>query len=355
MNKLNVCVMGAGGFIGGHLAKRLHDQGHHVRGVDLKHNKFIDLSEIEFIIADLRDPSQVKAVIDYNIDELYLLAASMGGAGFIFTGDNDSEIFSSSELININVAKEAVKKRVKKLFYSSSACALSQDYQKDPVNNPLTEDMAYPANPDSLYGWQKLMGEQLLNAYARNHGLNIRIARFHNIMGPQSSFYDGKEKAPAAVTRKVIMAQNGESIDIWGSGKQVRSFLDIQDCLDGVQMLMDSDYKLPVNIGSEESISINDLAKMAIDISGKDLTINNIEGPTGVAGRSSDNTRVKIMIGWEPQTSLRESMERLYKWMKEYISLMPMNYEVNPETKKTKKYITEVDLEGNVQRYYLQN
>jgi GDP-D-mannose 3',5'-epimerase len=345
-------ILGGAGFIGSHLAMKLKDKGYHVRCVDIKRNRYFDMSGIEFIIGDLRNPDVVDTVIDYGVDEVYQLAALMGGAGYIFTGENDSEIFYSSAMINLNVAQAAVKKKVKKLFFSSSACIYSQDYQKDPKINKLSEDMAYPANPDSDYGWEKLLSERLYLAYARNHGLNVRIARFHNIMGTHSDFFTGKEKAPGAICRKVLMAKNGSSIDIWGTGDQVRTFLYIDDCLDAVELLMNSNHTEPINIGSEEAITINDLAKMAIKISGKSLTINNIEGPVGVAGRSSDNTVIKTVLGWSPKMTLNESIKEIYQWMDQYLSTMKLIMTRNPDTNNIRKYIFD-NTEGKIIRYEL--
>ncbi|MCF8360726.1 MAG: NAD-dependent epimerase/dehydratase family protein [Prolixibacteraceae bacterium] len=350
-----VLVLGAGGFIGGHLAKRLHEQGHHVRGVDLKYNRFIDLKGIDFIIGDLRDQGVVRTVIDRDFDEVFQLAADMGGAGFVFTGENDADIFHGSGLINFNVANECRKKRVKKIFFSSSACAYSQDFQKEEQVNNLAEHMAWPANPDSVYGVEKLMSEQLYLAYAKNHGLNIRIARFHNVMGEAGSFYDGREKAPAAMCRKAIMASDGDRIEVWGSGKQVRTFLYIDDCLDAVQLLMDSDYKEPINIGSEETVSINELAEISIELSGKNITIKNIVGPTGVAGRSSDNALIKEVLGWEPKVPLKEAMKKLYHWMDGYLKSenAKLIHEMNPDTESVRTFIIDQSYPDKIQRFRL--
>lgn len=349
--KSKIVILGAGGFIGGHLAKRLHEQGHKVRGVDLKYNKFQDLSGIEFIIGDLRDTTVAETVIDYDTDEVYQLACMMGGAGFIFTGDNDADIIHNDALINGNVAMACVKKRVKKVFFSSSACAYSQDYQHENSPSKLDESMAYPANPDSVYGFAKLFSELVYQSFARNYGLNIRIARFHNIFGPAGSFYDGKEKAPAAMVRKAIMTPDAGTINIWGSGKQVRTFLYIEDCLDAVQLLMKSDFTEPINIGSEQFVSIEDLAQLAINISGKSLSINHIEGPTGVAGRCSDNTLINKVLGWDPKITLTDGMTRLYKWMKNELSNMPVVYESSNGERRS--FVTEYDIEGKTHRYRL--
>jgi nucleoside-diphosphate-sugar epimerase len=354
--KKNILVLGAGGFIGSNLTKRLMDQGHHVHGVDLKYPEFSDAKADEFTFADLRDPTHVNLVIQDDIDELYQLAADMGGAGYVFSGENDADIFHNSALINLNVAYYAAKKRVKKVFFSSSACIYPQHLQTKEGANSLSEGMAWPANPDSSYGLEKLMSERLYMDYHRNYNLDVRIARFHNIMGPGGSFFNGKEKAPAALCRKVAMAREGGEIKIWGSGNQVRSFLYIDDCLDGVLKLMydDRKYHSPLNIGSEEAISINDLAKMIIEISGKDVSIKNINGPIGVAGRTSNNDLVKSVLMWEPKIELREGVEKLYSWIKEELSKLSISYERNPETGKIRSYVTIPDKRtGKVKRYNL--
>ena len=354
--KKNILILGAGGFIGSNLTKRLMDEGHHVHGVDLKYPEFSDAKASEFTIADLRDPTHVKLIIQDDIDEVYQLAADMGGAGYIFSGENDADIFHNSALINLNVAYYAAKKRVKKLFFSSSACVYSQDFQTNEKVNPLKESMAWPANPDSDYGIEKLMSERLYMAYRRNYGLDVRIARFHNIMGPGGNFFNGKEKAPAALCRKVAIAREGEEIEIWGSGNQVRSFLYIDDCLDGVLKLMDGPcrYSEPLNIGSEEAISINDLAKMIIEIAKKNVSIKNIDGPVGVAGRVSNNYLVKAYLQWEPKVDLKLGVTLLYAWIKEELSKLSISHERNPETGKIRSKVVILDERtGEVKRYYL--
>lgn len=356
--KKKILILGGGGFIGSHLAQRMIAEGHHVRCVDLKYNQFFGTYGMEFIIGDLRDPKVVETVFDWDVDEVYMLAESMGGAGFVFTGANDADIIHSSCLLHANIAKIAVEKRAKKLFFSSSACALNQDFQTNPINNPLTEDMAWPANPDSVYGKSKLFAEELYLSFAKNYGLNIRIARFHNIFGQETEFYTGKEKAPAAMCRKVILAamDKKKTIDVWGTGKQVRSFLHIHDCLNAIGLLMESDHKEPINIGSAEYISINDLARMFIRFSGEDISINNIKSNAiGVAGRSSDNTMIKKVLNWEPEVSLSLGMMTLYNWMKEYIRNMPFIFERNPDTKELKRSITDLNTPEKVQRYYLKS
>lgn len=312
MKKVLVC--GAGGFIGGHLVKRLKNDGHWVRGVDLKENEYGNTMADEFIIGDLRFPEVAGRVVE-GIDEVYQLAADMGGAGYIFTGEHDAAVMHNSALCNLNVLDAAQKAGVKKIFYSSSACMYPEYNQLDPDNPKCSEDSAYPAAPDSEYGWEKLFSERLYFSYQRNTGIDVKVARFHNIFGPQGTWTGGKEKAPAAMCRKVAEAEEGGHIEVWGDGKQTRSFLYIDECVEAVLRLMESDFSGPVNIGSEEMISINDFARMAIEISGKNLTIKNIPGPTGVRGRNSDNRLIREKLGWEPKMPLREGMERTYKWI----------------------------------------
>ena len=308
-------VLGAGGFIGGHLVNRLKTDGFWVRGVDLKENEYGNGNADEFIIGDLRDPEITAEVITDNINEIYQLAADMGGAGFVFTGENDAAIMHNSALINLNVLEEAKNKGIKKIFYSSSACMYPEYNQLDPDNPKCSEDSAYPAAPDSEYGWEKLFSERLYLTYHRNHGIEVRVARFHNIFGPQGTWEGGREKAPAAVCRKVAAAPEDGVIEIWGDGKQTRSFLIVHECVDGIRRLMESNFIGPVNIGSEEMISINDFAKMIIDISGKSISIKNIEGPTGVRGRNSDNTLIKEKLGWSPSQPLKTGVEETYNWI----------------------------------------
>jgi GDP-D-mannose 3',5'-epimerase len=313
-------VCGAGGFIGGHLVNRLKTEGYWVRGVDLKENEYGNGTSDEFVIGDLRDPKLVEEVVSDDLDEIYQLAADMGGAGFVFTGENDADIMHNSALINLNVLEEAKNKGIKKIFYSSSACMYPEYNQLDPDNPKCSEDSAYPAAPDSEYGWEKLFSERLYLTYHRNHGIEVRVARFHNIFGPQGTWEGGREKAPAAVCRKVALAPEGGAIEIWGDGKQTRSFLIVQECVDGIRKLMESDFIGPVNIGSEEMISINDFAKMVIDISGKSLSVKNIKGPTGVRGRNSDNALIKEKLGWAPAQPLRVGVEETYNWIVEQIA-----------------------------------
>ncbi len=327
MKKALVC--GAGGFIGGHLVKFLKAKGYWVRGVDLKKNEFHPVHEFadDFVLGDLRDPNVVAAVIDEEMDEIYQLAADMGGAGFVFTGENDADIMHNSALVNLNVVHEAVKKNVKRVFYSSSACMYPEHNQLDPDNPNCVEDSAYPADPDSEYGWEKLFSERVFLAFMRNKGLEVRVARYHNIFGPCGTWTGGREKAPAAFCRKVAEAEDGASVEIWGPGTQTRSFLYVDECVEATYRLMHSDFVGPVNIGSEEMISMNDFAQMVIDISGKDLSIYNIQGeefeakyghrcPVGVNGRNSDNTLYEEKVGWVVSQPLQEGMEITYDWVK---------------------------------------
>ena len=318
--KKTALVCGAGGFIGGHLVKRLKKEGFWVRGVDLKYPPFAPTEADDFVIGDLREQEVVRRVVDRGFNEVYQLAADMGGAGFVFTGENDADIMHNSALINLNVLEACYKRNVKKIFYSSSACIYPEGNQVDPENITTAEDTAHPASPDSEYGWEKLFSEHLYFSFRKNYGLDVRIAIFHNIFGPEGSWNDGREKAPAAFCRKVAMAKNSDTIDMWGSGEQLRSFLFIDECLKGIRKLMDStDFFGPVNIGSDEIISINGLAKMAMDISGKKLKINHIAGLLGVKARNSDNTLIKEKLGWAPDYPLRKGMEITFQWINEQV------------------------------------
>ncbi|OLY93131.1 Nucleoside-diphosphate-sugar epimerase [Cnuella takakiae] len=317
MKKALVC--GAGGFIGGHLVERLKSEGYWVRGVDLKENEYRKTSADDFVIGDLTNPVVVAMVLDQSFDEVYQLAADMGGAGYIFTGDNDANVMHNSATINLNVANQAVKVGVKKLFYSSSACMYPAYNQEDPNNPKCSEESAYPAAPDSEYGWEKLFSERLYLAYNRNYGLNVRVARFHNIFGPYGTYTGGKEKAPAAMCRKIAEVEQGGTIEVWGDGKQTRSFLYIDECLEAVRRLMESDFMGPVNIGSEEMVSINQLAQMVIGIAGKDVSIKNIDGPTGVRGRNSDNKLIREKLNWAPSEPLIEGLTRTYSWISQKV------------------------------------
>lgn len=314
-------VCGAGGFIGGHLVKQLKNKGYWVRGVDIKCHEYVESLSDEFIQGDLRSPEVVKDVIDLPFDEIYQLAADMGGAGFIFSGENDADIMHNSAMINLNVVEASVKADVKKIFYSSSACMYPERNQMDPDNPNCAEDSAYPAEPDSEYGWEKLFSERFYLAANRNYGIEVRIARFHNIFGPEGSWIDGREKAPAAMCRKVAETPDGGQIEMWGDGTQTRSFLYIDECLEGVGRLMESDFMGPVNIGSEEMVTINQLAEMVMDIAGKSLTINHIDGPLGVRGRNSDNTLIKKKLGWAPSESLYDGLQKTYVWIADQVEL----------------------------------
>jgi len=321
MSNKRILVCGGGGFIGSHLVNKLKKEGHWVRVCDLKYPEFSRTQADSFIVGDLcnQDVCNILFRVGEEYDEIYQLAADMGGAGFVFTGENDADIMHNSALINLNIVERAVKHNAKKLFYSSSACIYPEHNQMDPDNPNCTEDSAYPANPDSDYGWEKLFSERLYLAFARNKGLDVRIARFHNIFGVEGTWEGGREKAPAAMCRKAAMAEDGGEIEVWGDGLQTRSFLYIDECLEAVSRLMDSDFHGPVNIGSEEMIAINDFAQMAIDISGKNVTIKNIEGPEGVRGRNCDNTLLGEKIGWVPSKTLREGMEKTYMWIEEQV------------------------------------
>jgi nucleoside-diphosphate-sugar epimerase len=340
-----ILILGGGGFIGGHLAKRLKSEGNYVRVVDLKEHEYFTKEEMcdEFIIGDLNNPNFVSNVMfsptqievtDYenSFDEVYQLAADMGGAGYIFTGINDANVMHNSALINLNVTHYATMFNVKKIFYSSSACMYPEHNQLNPDNPNCEESSAYPANPDSEYGWEKLFSERLYLAYNRNYELNVRIARFHNIFGPYGTWFGGKEKSPAAMCRKVAQSNDGDVIEVWGDGQQTRSFLYIDECIEAVLRLMNSDFKGPVNIGSEEMVTINDLAQMAIDISGKKIKIYNIDNdeftnrygfkcPLGVRGRNSDNKLYKEKIGWVVSEPLINGMEKTYKWINNQVQL----------------------------------
>lgn len=311
---MRALVNGAGGFIGHHLVKKLKAEGYWVRGVDLKWPEFEDSRADEFIIGDLRSPDFCLEAAA-GMDEIYQLAADMGGAGYVFTGDNDANIMHNSAMINLNMLEACRLQQVKKIFYSSSACIYPAYNQNDPQNPICSEESAYPAEPDSEYGWEKLFSERLYQAYQRNYEINIRIARFHNIFGPLGAWCGGKEKAPAALCRKVALAANGE-IEIWGDGKQSRTFLYIDECVEGIIRLMRSEFSGPVNIGSEEMISIMELAQMIIGISGKDLSVKCIPGPQGVRGRTSDNRLLREKLSWEPKQPLREGIEKTYAWIK---------------------------------------
>lgn len=334
--KKNILVLGAGGFIGSHVVKRLKKEGHWVRGVDLKYPEFSKTEADHFVIGDLRNGQFVKEIFkfagcnrnphenyalqfDLSFDEVYQFAADMGGAGYIFTGEHDADIMHNSAIINLHVVEQCIKTKVKKVFYSSSACMYPAYNQEDPDNPMCSEKSAYPAAPDSEYGWEKLFSERLYLAAMRNYGLEVRVCRYHNIFGPEGTWAGGREKSPAAMCRKVAETQDGGEIEVWGDGKQTRSFMYIDECVEATRRLMDSDFIGPVNIGSEEMIAINDLAKMAIKISGKSLTIKNVSGPVGVRGRNSDNKLYKEKIGWETKKKLVDGMTQTYKWIEKQV------------------------------------
>lgn len=308
-------VCGAGGFIGGHLVKRLKAEGFWVRGVDMKPHEHSATVADDFILADLREQSVVRQVINMPFDEVYQLAADMGGAGYIFTGENDANVMHNSAIINLNVLNQCHKEGIKRVFYSSSACMYPEHNQLDPDNPNCAENSAYPANPDSEYGWEKLFSERLYLAYNRNFGMECRVARYHNIFGPEGTWEGGKEKAPAAMCRKVAMAHDADTMEVWGDGLQTRSFLYVDECVEGTMRLLRSDFEGPVNIGSEEMVSINTLAKMVMEISGKSLGIKNIDGPIGVRGRNSDNRLIAERLGWAPKQPLRAGLEQTYQWI----------------------------------------
>jgi GDP-D-mannose 3', 5'-epimerase len=308
-------VCGAGGFIGSHLVRRLKNEGCWVRGVDLKYPEFSETCADEFVIGDLRDQQVCKQITERSFDEIYQLAADMGGAGYIFTGMHDADIMHNSATINLNMLERCRISGSKKMFYSSSACIYPEHNQLDPDNPNCAEASAYPAAPDSEYGWEKLFSERLYLSYHRNYDIPVRIARFHNIFGPEGSWTGGREKAPAAICRKVAEAQEDGEIEIWGDGMQTRSFLYIDECLEGVARLMASSFTGPVNIGSDEMVTINQLVGMAASIAGKNLRIRHVPGPLGVRGRNSDNRLIKDKLGWAPSARLQDGMQKTYRWI----------------------------------------
>lgn len=319
MKKVLVC--GAGGFIGSHLVERLKKEGCWVRGVDLKYPEFDRTAADDFLIGDLRKIDICTSAVDTDFDEVYQLAADMGGAGFVFTGNHDADIMHNSALINLNMLGVCNQSNAKKIFYSSSACIYPEYNQTDPNNPKCAENTAYPANPDSDYGWEKLFSERLYFAYMRNYGIKVHIARFHNIFGDKGTWTGGREKAPAALSRKISLAENYGEIEIWGDGQQTRSFLYIDECLDGILRLTRSEFPGPVNIGSEEMVTINQLAEKIMNIAGKKLSIKHIEGPLGVRGRNSDNRLIKEKLGWAPSHKLEKGLIKTYKWINEQVNL----------------------------------
>jgi GDP-D-mannose 3',5'-epimerase len=307
-------VSGAGGFIGGHLVKRLKNEGFWVRGVDIKRHDYVEPPADEFVMGDLCDPAVVREVVD-GVEVVYQLAADMGGAGYIFTGEHDAAVMHNSATINLNMLEFGSRAGVKRFFYSSSACIYPEYNQRNPDDPKCSEDSAYPAAPDSEYGWEKLFSERLYLAYMRNCGVQVRIVRFHNIFGPEGTWQGGREKSPAALCRKIAEAEDGSEIEIWGDGMQTRSFLYIDECLEAVRRLMESDFAGPVNVGSEEMVSINRLAELIMDIAGKNLATRHIPGPLGVRGRNSDNRLIRQQLGWAPSRPLREGLEKTYAWI----------------------------------------
>lgn len=312
-------VLGGGGFIGSHMVRKLKEENFWVRAVDLKYPEFSETKADDFIRADLRDPVVAREAIDQKFDEIYQFAADMGGAGFVFTGENDADIMHNSALININVLEACLRRNSKKIFYSSSACMYPEHNQNDPLNPNCEEISAYPANPDSEYGWEKLFSERLYLAFARNYNFEISIARYHNIFGPEGTWQGGREKAPAAICRKVALAKNDDVIDVWGDGKQTRSFLIVDECIEGTQKLMRSNFSGPVNIGSDEMVTINELVNKVAEISKKNIAINNIKGPEGVRGRNSDNRLIKQNLNWSPSKALSWGLEKTYIWIESQI------------------------------------
>ena len=349
--KKTALVLGAGGFIGSHMVKRLRKEGYWVRGVDLKYPEFSDTEANEFVQGDLRDPHFVKRVLEYKgvqgnfynsvpyryiepFHEIYQFAADMGGAGFVFTGENDAEIMQNSVTINLNVLEQQrlldetfdgkqgwsecnrpVLDYRTRIFYSSSACMYPEYNQLDPDNPDCREESAYPAAPDSEYGWEKLFSERLYLAYNRNHGIPVRIARYHNIFGPEGTWHGGREKAPAAICRKVAYAQNDDTIDVWGDGTQTRSFLLVDECVEATYRLMQSDFMGPVNIGSEEMVTINQLVDTAAKVAGKTIKKNHIDGPLGVRGRNSNNDLIREKLGWDYEQTLEDGIRKTYNWI----------------------------------------
>ena len=341
-------VLGAGGFIGSHMVKRLRKEGYWVRGIDLKYPEFSETEANEFIQGDLRDPSFVRKCLEYKgtagkfyeeipykyvhpFDEIYQFAADMGGAGFVFTGENDAEIMQNSVTINLNVLEQQRlmnrehDRNYTKIFYSGSACMYPEHNQLDPDNPDCREDSAYPAAPDSEYGWEKLFSERLYLAYSRNHGIPVRIARYHNIFGPEGTWQGGREKAPAAICRKVAYAGNTDTIEVWGDGEQTRSFLYIDECIEATRRLMDSDFLGPVNIGSEEMVTINQLVDTTAKVAGKTIEKNHIDGPLGVRGRNSNNDLVRKKLGWDYSQTLEEGITKTYEWIQSQINGLDEN------------------------------
>jgi GDP-D-mannose 3',5'-epimerase len=312
-------VCGAGGFIGGHLVRRLKREGFWVRGVDLKFHEFSATEADDFALGDLRDQNFTRSVVDRGFDEVYQLAADMGGAGYIFTGEHDADLMHNSATVNLNVLGACHKRNIKKIFYSSSACMYPAYNQEDPSNPKCAEDSAYPAAPDSEYGWEKLFSERLYLAYRRNHGLQTYVGRYHNVFGPEGTWSGGREKAPAAICRKVARAKNCDEIEIWGDGAQTRSFLHVEECVEGTVRLLRSNFSGPVNIGSQEMVTIDGLVDIVADIAGKRISKRHIPGPLGVRGRNSDNQLILEKLGWAPTRPLRIGLEPTYLWIEKQV------------------------------------
>lgn len=318
LNK-SALVCGAGGFIGSHLVKRLKKDGYWVRGVDLKHPEFSASAADEFFTTDLRDAHSAAGAVDRPFDEVYQLAADMGGAGYLFTGDHDADIMRNSVTINLNVLEACRRGMVGRVFFSSSACVYPVGNQLNPTAPVTREDSVYPAEPDSEYGWEKLFSERLYAAYRRDYGLQTRVGRYHNVFGPEGTWTGGKEKVPAAMCRKVAEAEDGGTLEIWGDGEQTRSFLYIDECLEATVRLTRSDVCEPINIGSEEMVSVNELARMVMGIAGKSLRLEHIPGPLGVRGRNSHNQLIEKSLGWRPTRPLREGLGRVYPWVRDQV------------------------------------
>src|SRR6201981_2000300 len=312
-------VCGAGGFIGGHLVKRLKRDGFWVRGVDLEFHEFSETKADDFVVGDVRDQAFCRAIVDRRFDEVYQLAADMGGAGYIFTGEHDADLMHNSATINLNMLDTCLKRDIKKIFYSSSACMYPAYNQDDPLNPNCSEDSTYPAAPDSEYGWEKLFSERLYLAYRRNYGLQTHVARYHNIFGPEGTWTGGREKAPAAICRKIALARSGDEIEVWGDGEQTRSFLNIDEGLIGTVRLLRSDFGGPVNIGSQEMVTINQLVDLVAEIARKRIGKRHIPGPLGVRGRNSDNRLIKEKLGWAPSQPLRAGLEATYQWIEQQV------------------------------------